>query len=149
MAIPELDEHGLLPTGVHDASLEEVRERFGQFHGSDPGAFSFFAVLEKFAADAKSAALVQAMIVNGSFTTDKVRPSDIDLILVLREHIDLSRDLLPRQYNLVSPKRVKARHGFDVLYATDSPESLDPLVEFFSQVRGQPELRKGMVRVTL
>ena len=148
MAIPELDEHGLLPTGVHDASLEEVRERFGQFHGSDRRV-QLFAVLEKFAADAKSAALVQAMIVNGSFTTDKVRPSDIDLILVLREHIDLSRDLLPRQYNLVSPKRVKARHGFDVLYATDSPESLDPLVEFFSQVRGQPELRKGMVRVTL
>lgn len=133
---------------VHDASLEEIRERFGQFHGSDRRVH-LFAVLEKFAADAKSAALVQAMIVNGSFTTDKVRPSDIDLILVLREHIDLSRDLLPRQYNLVSPKRVKARHGFDVLYATDSPESLDPLVEFFSQVRGQPELRKGMVRVTL
>jgi hypothetical protein len=133
---------------VHDASLEEIRERFGQFHGSDRRV-QLFAVLEKFAADAKSAALVQAMIVNGSFTTDKVRPSDIDLILVLREHIDLSRDLLPRQYNLVSPKRVKARHGFDVLYATDSPESLDPLVEFFSQVRGQPELRKGMVRVTL
>ena len=133
---------------VHDASLEEIRERFGQFHGSDRRV-QLFAVLEKFAADAKSAALVQAMIVNGSFTTDKVRPSDIDLILVLREHIDLSRDLLPRQYNLVSPKQVKARHGFDVLYATDSPESLDPLVEFFSQVRGQPELRKGMVRVTL
>ncbi len=148
MAIPELDEHGLLPTGVHDASLEEVRERFGQFHGSDRRV-RLFAVLEKFAADAKSAELVQAMIVNGSFTTDKVRPSDIDLILVLREHIDLSRDLLPRQYNLISPKRVKAKHGFDVLYATDSPESLGPLVEFFSQVRGQRGLRKGMVRVTL
>lgn len=148
MAIPELDEHGHLPTGVHDATLEEVRERFGQFHGSDRRV-QLFAVLERFAAEAKSAELVQAMIVNGSFTTDKVRPSDIDLVLVLREHIDYSRDLLPRQYNVVSPKRVKAKHGFDVLYATDSPESLDPLVEFFSQVRGQPELRKGMVRVKL
>jgi len=57
---------------VHDASLEEIRERFGQFHGSDRRV-QLFAVLEKFAADAKSAALVQAMIVNGSFTTDKVR----------------------------------------------------------------------------
>jgi predicted nucleotidyltransferase len=146
MAIPELDEHGLLPMGVHDASLEEIRERFGRFHGSDRRV-RLFEALERFVDETKMARLVQEVIVNGSFVTGESKPSDIDLILVLGEQVDFSRDLKPSEYNVVSHKRVKQRYGFDVLYATASPESIDPLVEFLSQVRGRPGLRKGMVRV--
>lgn len=35
MAIPEFDEDGVLPEGVHDCTLDEVRERFCRFAGSD------------------------------------------------------------------------------------------------------------------
>ncbi len=35
MPIPALNANGLLPVGIHDATLEEVRERFGAFQESD------------------------------------------------------------------------------------------------------------------
>ena len=35
MPIPELNAAGLLPEGIYDCSLEEVRERFGMFLTSD------------------------------------------------------------------------------------------------------------------
>lgn len=148
MAIPELNEHGLLPRGVHDASLKEIRERFGRFHGSDRRV-RLFEALEKFVDETRNAKLVSEMIVDGSFITGEPKPSGIDLVLVLGEQVDLSQDLKPSQYNLLSSRRVRQRYGFDVLYATASSDSIDPLVEFFSRVRGRPGLRKGMVRVRL
>lgn len=83
MAIPELDETGFLPPGVHEASLAEVHEAFGQFRGSDR-RMRLYAALEAFAEEARGSGLVAALIVNGSFTTGKPQPGDIDLIVVLR-----------------------------------------------------------------
>ena len=35
MAIPDLNDDGLLPEGLHECSLDEIIERFGQFQQSD------------------------------------------------------------------------------------------------------------------
>jgi hypothetical protein len=35
MPIPDLDQGGFLPPGVHDCSLEEIGERFARFQVSD------------------------------------------------------------------------------------------------------------------
>ena len=47
MAIPALTRNGLLPAGVYDCTLEELRLRFGTFQGSDrrPQLFSRLAQL--------------------------------------------------------------------------------------------------------
>lgn len=148
MAIPELDEDGYLPAGVHDGSLAEVRARFGRFQGSERRV-RLQEKLEAFAAEARSTGLVRALIVNGSFTTGTPQPGDIDLIVVLREPLDLTVDFRPDQYNVVSRRSVRARHGFDVFSATPDSESLQPLIDFFSAVKGQPGVKKGMVRVAL
>ena len=83
MPIPDLNEDGLLPEGIHEASLEEVRERFGRFQRTDrrPELFSKLAL---FLTEVRACGLVEAVIVDGSFVTAKDEPSDIDLILVLR-----------------------------------------------------------------
>ncbi len=86
---------------------------------------------------------------NGSFTTGTPQPGDIDIIVVLREPLDLTVDFRPDQYNVVSRRSVRARHGFDVFSATSDSESLQPLIDFFSAVKGRPGVRKGMVRVAL
>lgn len=148
MAIPELDDAGLLPPGVHDGSLEEVRARFGQFSTSDQRTL-LYAELEAFVGEARGTGLVAALIVNGSFTTGKPKPGDVDIIVVLRQPLDPLADLRPDQYNVVSAKSVKARHSFDVFLATAAPESLQPLIDFFSRVRDRPDVRKGMVRVAV
>ena len=35
MPIPALNSNGLLPVGIHVATIEEIRQRFGSFDGSD------------------------------------------------------------------------------------------------------------------
>ena len=35
MSIPELNEDGLLPEGIHEASMDQVRESFGHFQKTD------------------------------------------------------------------------------------------------------------------
>ncbi len=46
MLIPELNENGFLPEGIHEASLEEIRERFGRFQRTDrrPALFTKFSL---------------------------------------------------------------------------------------------------------
>ncbi len=148
MAIPALDEHGLLPAGVHDASLDEVAQRFGRFTGTDRRV-QLHGALVQFAAEARQTGRVAALVVDGSFITGKPQPEDIDLIVVLHEQADFATEFRPDEYNVLSARRVRSRYPFDVRYATAEPEALQPLVDFFAQVRGRPELRKGMVRVTL
>ena len=147
MPIPPLDDEGFLPEGIHDASLEEVGQRFGQFQQSERRV-RLQAALRAFAEAATRSGLVAALIVDGSFATGKAEPGDVDLIVVLRTPVDFSEDLRPDQYNVVSAKRVKARHGFDVFVTWQSSASFQPLVEGFSRVRDS-ESRKGMVRVVL
>ncbi len=83
MPIPEIDETGFLPEGVHQATLEEVREPFGRFQRTDRRPV-LFSQLSLFLAEVRASGLVEAVIVDGSFVTAKDEPSDIDLILVLR-----------------------------------------------------------------
>lgn len=148
MAIPELDARGLLPAGVHDASMAEVVERFGRFQRTDRRVV-LQAKLEEFVTEARATGLVASLILDGSFATGKPEPGDIDLIVVLHEGVDVSADFRPDQYNVVSARRVKARYPFDVFHAVEGSETLRSTVEFFAQVVGVPGLSKGMVRVAV
>ena len=62
---------------------------------------------------------------------------------------ELPVDLRPDQYNVVSAKRAKARHNLDVLQAVEGTAELHNLIDFFMQVKGQPNRKKGVVRVTV
>jgi hypothetical protein len=148
MSIPEVDDRGYLPSGVHDASLEEVLERFGRFRETDR-RMALGARLAAFIEEARGTGLVECLIVDGSFTTSKRQPGDIDLIVVLRAALDVAADFRPDQYNVVSARRVKGRHGFDVFHAVAGSENLARAVEFFAQIPGEPGLSKGMVRVAI
>ena len=148
MPIPPLEEHGLLPVGVHDCTLEEIKLRFGAFHGSDrrPQLFMKLTVL---IGEAQAAQFARNLLVDGSFVTAKADPNDIDLVLVLPISHDLSIDLPPAQYNLISKKRVQRRFGFDMLSVRENTLEYDETVAFFQQVRHQPTLRKGILRLAL
>ena len=91
--------------------------------------------------------VIPPVIVDGSFVTAKEEPNDIDLILVLDKDNDFSADLSPYEYNVVSKRRVKKRYPFDVLVAREGAPELDAYVEGFQQVKEQPALRKGLVKV--
>ena len=148
MPIPDADHRGYLPHGVHDASLAEILDRYGRFRETDRRV-TLGAQLAEFAEEARASGLVRFLIIDGSYTTAKPQPGDIDLIVVLRKGVGAAAELRPDQYNVMSARRVKARHGFDVLHAIEDSETLAKTVEFFAQVVGEPDVSKGMVRVAL
>ncbi len=148
MPIPLLTSHGLLPVGIHDVTLTEVRERFGVFQGSDHRQRLFMRLAELVAAMQRSG-LFEALLIDGSFVTAKIAPNDVDVIAVLRLGHDFERDLPMSEYALVSRTMLARRFRFDIVVVERSSAVYKTYVEFFSRERQSPELRKGILRVTL
>ncbi|MGA2704311.1 MAG: hypothetical protein ABSH35_24835 [Isosphaeraceae bacterium] len=146
MPIPDLNEDGLLPEGIHEASLEEVRERFGRFQRTDRRP-DLFSKLSLFLAEVRASGLVEAVIVDGSFVTAKDEPSDIDLILILVADHDYDTDPKPFEYNVLSKRRVRRRFRFDVISAREGSDEYERSVNFFQGVKGRSGFRKGVLKV--
>jgi hypothetical protein len=148
MPIPLFNDHGWLPDGVHDCTLDEAAARFGVFRGSDrrPLLWARFA---EFMREARACRLAEAVLVDGSFVTAKPAPNDIDVVIVLAATHDLSADLPPAQYNLLAQHRVRKRFGLDLIVARGESEGLEQAVAFFQQVRQQPGAKKGLLRIWL
>jgi len=146
MPIPVLNDHGLLPEGLHLCSLDELQERFGQFQISArrPTLFRKFTELVH---EIRATGLVTWLVVDGSFVTAKPEPEDVDLILVLSETHNFAAELRPFEYNVLSRKRVRRRYNFDVLIAREHSVELQEYLAFFQQVRGETEFRKGLLKV--
>ena len=146
--LPPFNEHGLLPDGIHDCTLEEVESRFGSFQGSDRRP-QLWAQFREFFREAKATGLVDAVLLNGSFVTGGAEPNDIDLILVVLAKHDFARDLSPAEYNVLSAQRVKQRHKLDVLVARENSDQYRRYLRLFQQVRLEPDQTKGIVRIKL
>ncbi len=147
MPIPDLDARGLLPPGLYACSLEELRARFGVFAGTDRRV-RLFERLAAYVVEARSTGLVRALVVDGSFITAKPEPGDVDLVVVLLEGIE-GLELKPFAYNALSRKRVAKRYAFDAVVAPDGSTAYREYLAFFAQVKDQPEVTKGLLRVEL
>jgi len=148
MPIPPLNEKGLLPPGEHVCTLDEARERFGSFQGNDHRR-RLFSRLEQLVNELRRSGLFSALVVDGSFATAKSAPEDIDVIVAMRRGHDWAADLSPDDYALVSRSVIRRRFGFDVFLAGDGDTAYGSYVEFFSRVRENATVRKGMLRIEL
>ncbi len=148
MPIPDLDADGLLPVGIYEATIDDVRTSFGRFQRTDRRP-DLFQRLEEFIVEARSTGLIAALIVNGSFVTVKDEPSDIDLVLVLRRDHDFQVELPPFQYNTLSKRRVRKRYRFDILLAREDSGEYEEYVCFFQQVKQRPHRQKGILKVLI
>lgn len=148
MSIPPLNEYGLLPPGIYDCSLQEIGARLGTFQSTDRRP-RLYEALQEYLAHVHSTGLVIAVIVNGSFVTNKHDPGDIDLVLVLPSNHDPGPELPPMAYNVLSRQRVRTRYRFDILVTQEETPEYQQYTAFFQQVRGQPHLRKGLLRIRL
>jgi hypothetical protein len=146
MPIPDFDDAGLLPRGVHDCMLDEVRRRFGVFQTTDrrPTLYNKLQVLVQ---EAWATGFVAEIIIDGSFVTAKPDPNDIDLILVLNAGHDFSAELRPFEYNVLSRRQVRKIYGFDLLVAMPASAVYAEYLDFFAQVRGETSRCKGSLRL--
>lgn len=148
MAIPPFNEHGWLPDGIHDCTLEEAAGQFGAFQSSDRRP-ELWARFVEFVREAKACGLVDAVLMDGSFVTAEPAPNDIDLVLVVSANHDFSADLPLVHYNLLAQRRVRRRFGFDIVVAKNDSENLEQAVAFFQQVKQRPGAKKGLLRIRL
>lgn len=77
--IPPFDEHGYLPPGLHEATLEEVETRFGresELRRAQMESLRWLLCLSRRAGAIR-------LIVNGSFVTDVLEPNDVDCVLLI------------------------------------------------------------------
>ena len=72
--LPPFDEHGHLPPGIHRCTVDDLVERFGT--GSEERVVETKELLRFI--DAARAAGVSRLLVNGSYTTGKLIPNDVD-----------------------------------------------------------------------
>src|SRR5882762_4115699 len=77
--IPDFDERGYLPLGIHRAAIAEVLARFGEtseLRRAQAESLQWLIPL------CKPAGILR-LIINGSFVTDVAEPNDVDCVLLL------------------------------------------------------------------
>jgi hypothetical protein len=139
---------GLLPPGVHTSTLEEAREQFATFQGSDR-RIQLLSRLARFVNELRRSGRFSAIVIDGSFVTSKPAPEDIDIIVTLRPDHDWSTELSAMDYALVTRREIRRRFGFDALLAIEYGRDYERYVEFFGRVREDTAVRKGMLRIEL
>lgn len=77
--IPDFDDRGYLPSGVHPATLDEIESRFGRQSEIRQVQMESLRWLIELARPAG----VRRLILNGSFTTDAAEPNDVDCVLLI------------------------------------------------------------------
>lgn len=76
--IPDFNDQGYLPPGVHPASLEEIESRFGvqsELRRVQMDSLRWLIELARKAG-------VKRLIINGSFVTQRLEPNDVDCALL-------------------------------------------------------------------
>lgn len=149
MPLPPLNGAGLLPEGIHDASLADVAAQFGQFQRSDKRQV-LVRSLRDFLREATDSEIVDHLILDGSFVTGKEEPGDIDFIVVLRPGTIAvgAPELRPDQENVISNHRVRKRHKFDILVAHNE-DMLLKYTNIYREVKEVPGSVKGLIRVRI
>jgi hypothetical protein len=148
MPIPQLTAAGLLPDGLHECTVEEVMDRFGRFQESDRRP-SLGREFQSYLSDLLEAGVGKYLVVDGSFVTAKASPSDIDLLLVLRDDLSLTATVPPFQYNPRSRTYVRKKFPFDFFIGFDDDESSSEMIAHFRRVKYRPGEAKGMLKVLL
>ncbi len=77
--IPEFNDNGYLPHGIHPATVDEIASRFGH----EPELRRVQMESLRWMVTLAWRAGVERIVVNGSFVTDKWEPNDIDCVLLI------------------------------------------------------------------
>lgn len=146
--IPELEENGYLPEGIHECTVDELTNRFGQFQITDRRPTLNDGLIH-YIKEVQAAQIGKYLIVNGSFVTSIDKPNDIDVLLVLKEDIDFSGNLPPFKYNAQSRKYINKYFKLDFHCGFEDHDSSIKIIDLFSEVKNQPGIKKGILKIVL
>lgn len=141
--IPNFDENGNLPPGLHFCDWAEFKERFGY----TPKRAQMIRGVEVVMAQLKAAGCRSAYI-NGSFVTHKLAPEDFDMCWD-RDDVDINylRQNAPTILNFYDKETQKAKYKGEI-YPSDQPVDESTMsIDFFQRDREQN--RKGIIAIDL
>lgn len=142
--IPDFDENGNLPPGVHWAEWEEFVERFGN---NERRLYLIQGL--KMAMEQLKAAGCRTIYINGSFVTIKYKPGDFDACYD-NETVDIDnlRTHAPKLLNHYNRAAQKAKYRGEI-FPSNQPvgDYGDNSLEFFQSDRKQN--KKGIIAIDL
>lgn len=137
MPIPLLTRQGVLPPGSFDCTRAEVIENFcGSAHRA-----SLWQGFEEFLGNIADDHLPTRLLVDGSFTSDKSHPGDIDVVFDLSTCSEQVQNHWFRVQALEQDQIKEVYHIDFWVYFSGLPSDLRA---FFSYVRPEEALRRGM-----
>jgi len=144
MALPNFNNKGELPDGVHQATIEEVISRFGT---GTPQREDVTTRLQRIYQLAKSTGKLERLVIFGSYITTKLNPKDVDVVLVFYDDFDLTAcDEETRK--LFDHGKAEDEFGASVFWIRPSMLILETLDQFIAywQIKRDRTLR-GIVEV--
>lgn len=127
--IPEFNKAGELPPGEHEATLDDIEERFGK---ANPQRRQLMAGLGRAAANLFGAN-VRKIWVDGSFVTAKAKPNDIDGVWDAQPWVNYA--LIDPVFRDHTTARMKAKYGLDFYQNAIEAGSGKPFPYFFQTNR--------------
>lgn len=144
MALPALNELGDLPPGVHQATLDQVVERFGSDRGQR--GLCTRRLLHIYALAQRTGNL-QRFIIFGSYVTAKLEPNDVDVVLVMDDAFRLEK--CPVEFRgLFNHAVAQARYGASIFWIRPGlliDENVEDFLAYWETKRDGS--RRGIVKV--
>ena len=144
MVLPDFNDKGDLPQGVHQASIDEVFTRFGK---GRPQRKLVTKNLLKIYQLAESTGKLERLIIFGSYVTTKANPNDVDVVLVFHDDFDYNA-CNEEIKKLLDHKKAQDNFGASVFWIRPSLLISETLDEFIAhwQIKRDRTLR-GIVEV--
>lgn len=141
--IPDFDENGNLPPGVHFCDWSEFKEKFGYTSARTKMIQGLEEVMRQL-----KAALCRTIYVNGSFVTNKPNPEDFDMCWDRDDvNVDYLKRNAPKILNFYDSDAQKAKYKGEI-YPSDQPvDESTTSIELFQRDRQQNP--KGIIAINL
>lgn len=136
MAIPDWNEYGLLPEGIHDCEVVEIEDRLG-FNNH---RLALVEGLRRTFDWLGTMPPIDCLIVDGSFVTDKEQPSDIDAVAMIGNLTEQNQHDWVRAWQ-PQHAQIKAAHQVD-LYPTIIGRG-NNFSAYFQYIRPEEALERG------
>lgn len=144
MTLPAFNEYGDLHPGVHQATLDEIIERFGDRQGQRNLCARRLLHIYALAQRTKH---LQRFIIFGSFITAKFNPNDVDVVLVMGDDFRLENCPIEAQ-GLFDHAIAQARYGASIFWVRPGlliNESIDDFVAYWQIKRDGS--KRGIIEV--
>ena len=138
--IPNLNKYGLLPKGIHKATIEEIEHKFGSSSAKRKELFIGFQKLIQLLYKHKRS--IKSFLLDGSFVTSKESPGDIDCIMSIENNFRFTPEIVEE---LSNSKRFYNIHLF--IFEEKNTQRHRDMLNFFSKDKDLKP--KGIIEVIL